>query len=577
MKKKSSLYTILLVSFIASFMLMLIFLFLMLNPRMSNLMHVNAVDRIEETVKQSVAGFSRYTNDLLGKMQYAVSILPDKKTEDVSWQDTLKVLKYSSPEIINIAVFNETGGLIFSADGDLRKPISHVEHENWFKKTIEREGSSAFFSKPHVQSIFDSRYSHVITLSQAFRYGKGGSTHLGVIMFDVDYGKFNQLINNTSLGKSGYTFVIDENDSIVLHRFKSELDLKLIEEKLSPIADTILGTKSAEQNGRECVYIIQSLEQTRWRMVGLAYVDEISQMQSSFKRLFIIALISTASIAMSMAVFLSVQITKPLSDFEKTIMQVQQGDMNARMKEPIFREMQLVSDSFDAMLSRIRELLTLIVQEQETKRLHELNALQAQINPHFLYNTLDSIIWMQERGNTKESIEMVSALARLFRISISKGKHEITVREELEHVRNYLLIQKLRFKNKFDYQIHFKPETLELTTIKLILQPLAENSLNHAIDEYGDEQLSIIISSEIENDCLLFTVYDNGVGIPEEKLKNLLSDKTKNSGIGLKNVHERIQLSYGKEYGLVIESKEDYGTKIYIRIPIKRGLPDEKK
>ncbi len=577
MKKKPSLYTTLLVSFIVSFMLMLVFLFFILNPRMSSLIHVNAVDRIEETVEQSVAGFSRYTDDLLRQMQYAISVIPNELNGDTSWHGTLKSLKSSSTDIVNMAVFDESGGLVFSPDDSLRKPLSHVKYEEWFKKAMAREGSAAVFSRPHVQPIFSSRYSHVISLSQSFPYEENGSTHSGVMLIDIDYDQFSRLINNTSLGKSGYTFVIDENNSIVLHRFKSELDLNLMEEDLSPVAETVLGIKSSEKDGRECVYIIKSIDQTRWRMVGLAYIDEISHMQSSFKRLFIIALISSAFIAMSMAVFLSMQITKPLSDFEKTIIQVQGGDMNAQMKEQSFREMQLVSDSFNLMLSRIRQLLTVIVQEQETKRLHELNALQAQINPHFLYNTLDSIIWMQERGNIKESIEMVSALARLMRISISKGRNEISVREELEHVRNYLLIQKLRFKNKFDYKINCSPDTLDLIVIKLILQPLAENSLNHAIDENSDEQLSIIISCEIKDDDLIFTVKDNGIGIPEEKLKNLLNDKTKNTGIGLKNVHERIQLSYGKKYGLKIESKEDYGTTVFIRMPVKRGVKHEEK
>jgi two-component system sensor histidine kinase YesM len=577
MKKKPSLYTTLLVSFIVSFLFMLIFLFFILNPRMSNLIHINAVDRIEETVEQSVSGFSRYTNNLLGQMQYAISILPSKSSGDISWQDTLAVFKSSSPEIVNLAVFDEGGGLVFSPGDSLRQPLSHVKYEEWFKKAIAREGSAAVFSKPHVQSIFGSRYSHVISLSQAFNYEENGSTHLGVMLFDIDYDQFSSLVNNTSLGKSGYSFVIDESDGIVLHRFKSELDLGLMEENLSPVTNTVLGTNSSEKDGRECVYIIKSLEQTRWRMVGLAYIDEISHMQSSFKRLFMIALISSAFIAMSMAVFLSWQITKPLPDFEKTITQVQDGNMNAQMKEQNFREMQLVSDSFNLMLLRIRQLLTVIVQEQETKRLHELNALQAQINPHFLYNTLDSIIWMQERGNIEESIEMVSALARLFRISISKGKNEISVREEMEHVRNYLLIQKLRFKNKFDYKINCSPDTLDLITIKLVLQPLAENSLNHAIDENSDEQLNIIISSEIKDNALIFTVEDNGIGIPEEKLNTLLNGSAKNTGIGLKNVHERIQLSYGKEYGLTIESQEDYGTKIFIRMPIKRGEKHEEK
>jgi two-component system sensor histidine kinase YesM len=140
------------------------------------------------------------------------------------------------------------------------------------------------------------------------------------------------------------------------------------------------------------------------------------------------------------------------------------------------------------MLGRIRRLMDQIVHEQETKRLHELNALQAQINPHFLYNTLDSIVWMEERGRSREAIVMVTALARLFRISISKGRNIIPVREELEHVRNYLIIQKMRFTNKFDFVITAAPETLEMHTVKLIVQPIVENAIQHGLEGYAVDE-----------------------------------------------------------------------------------------
>ena len=219
------------------------------------------------------------------------------------------------------------------------------------------------------------------------------------------------------------------------------------------------------------------------------------------------------------------------------------------------------------MLTRTRALMDQILQEQEKKRLYELNALQAQINPHFLYNTLDSIIWMEERGRSREAITMVSALAKLFRISISKGRSVITVREELEHVRNYLIIQKMRFKDKFTYEITAQEEALGERTVKLIVQPLVENAINHAIDETQPEALNIHIDAGVTREELIFTVADDGIGMPPEVLESLLTAPAGKSGIGVKNVHERIQLTYGDRYGLTVHSVEDEGTTVTIRLP----------
>jgi two-component system sensor histidine kinase YesM len=222
------------------------------------------------------------------------------------------------------------------------------------------------------------------------------------------------------------------------------------------------------------------------------------------------------------------------------------------------------------MVSRIKFLMGQIVLEQEAKRKSEINALQAQINPHFLYNTLDSIVWMAEHEKNGDVITMVTALAKLFRISISKGKNIITVQEELEHVKNYLIIQTKRYKSKFKFEIEAQEDILNYKTLKLILQPIVENSIYHGIEYMVDEGF-IKISVGVIDGKLLFQVRDNGLGMAPETCKYLLVQETKSksgSGVGVKNVHERIQLSYGKEYGLEIESELEIGTSVRIWLPL---------
>ena len=324
-------------------------------------------------------------------------------------------------------------------------------------------------------------------------------------------------------------------------------------------------------DGRERVLISATLNQTRWRLVGVAYIDEILELQNTFIRIVSIVLLCAAMLSFAVASVMAYWVTRPMRYLEDTMRQVEAGDLNVAIKEQGFREARSVSVAFNHMIARIRALMVQIVQEQEKKRLYELNALQAQINPHFLYNTLDSIIWMEERGRSREAITMVSALARLFRISISKGKSIILVKDELEHVRNYLIIQKMRFKDQFTYEIEAQEETLEERTVKLIVQPLVENAINHAIDQTQPEALHIIIKAFFQGDDLLFTVEDDGIGISPEILENILTSPAGRSGIGIKNVHERIQLTFGPSYGLQIESEEDEGTLVTIRLPRYHG------
>ena len=208
--------------------------------------------------------------------------------------------------------------------------------------------------------------------------------------------------------------------------------------------------------------------------------------------------------------------------------------------------------------------------EHESKRKSELDALQSQINPHFLYNTLDIIVWMIENEQSQDAVRVVTSLARLFRISLSKGRNIIPIRDELEHVRNYLTIQQMRFKNKFEFSVEADEEVCALSTIKLVVQPLAENALYHGI-EFMDEDGHIDIRAWREGEDVYISVGDNGLGMTEETVEALLKGEivpgTKGSGIGFSNVNERIELYFGKGYGLRIESEPDEGTTVIIHIP----------
>ena len=240
--------------------------------------------------------------------------------------------------------------------------------------------------------------------------------------------------------------------------------------------------------------------------------------------------------------------------------------------------------SFNIMIGRIRDLLDAKVKEQENLKKSELRALQAQINPHFLYNTLDTIIWMAEAQKTDAVIEIVRNLSSFFRISLSKGMDWITVGEEIERTRSYLTIQKMRYRDIMDYKIEVDESTLDCTVLKLILQPLVENALYHGIkNKRSGGTVTVRAMRKNENEVSL-EVEDNGIGFTPEKLAKVqeeLEDSSGDirleSGFGIDNVNKRIKLYYGKQYGLSIRSEYLVGTCVTLLIPANKNGNAEKE
>ena len=269
--------------------------------------------------------------------------------------------------------------------------------------------------------------------------------------------------------------------------------------------------------------------------------------------------------------------------------------MNLRIPGERQDEVGLLGRSFNAMLQQIGRLLSQVREEQRLKREAELRSLQAHIQPHFLYNTLDTIQWLARKDGAKEAAEMVEALSKLFRIGLSKGQETIPLADELEHIRSYLKIQKTRYKDKLNYEIEAGAIRGDTLVLKLILQPVVENAIYHGIKERrGPGHIAIRVS---ERDGVLeFTVEDDGVGMSEERLAALRGTlespmasggetgaggglpvspaASAGSSYGLRNVQERIRLTFGESYGISVESKEKQGTRVTIRHPIidEKGL-----
>ncbi|GLC31109.1 cache domain-containing sensor histidine kinase [Clostridium omnivorum] len=504
------------------------------------------------------------TSNLLNSTINKYPSLPNDKLEG-----QMNVIPDTKQDIVTLAVFSEDGELLMGSPNSKLKSNVVIERQEWFHSALSLPGS-LFFIPPHVQNLFEDKHDWVVSLSRCITFYRNGKGVRGVLLVDLNFKAIEQLCRRVSLGRRGYIYIVDSEGNIVYHPQQQLIYMGLKYENNDDILKHSYGTFMQEFGGDRRLVTVKTVNYTGWKIVGISYMDELVAAKRDIYNYVWFIVITGIIFIIAIFSVISAKISQPIKELEKSMKLVEEGNFDINIDVRGEDEVVELSRTFNIMVSRIRELMDQILVEQEAKRKSDLNALQAQINPHFLYNTLDSIVWMAENGKSQDVITMVTALARLFRISISKGKDIISVEQELEHARNYMIIQKIRYKNKFSFEINADKEALTRKTLKLILQPIIENSIYHGIEYMVDEGL-IKINVRTTEDKLIYEISDNGLGMKQEVLENILSFKSKNtggSGVGVKNVHERIQLSYGKEYGLAIESELEEGTTVTITIPL---------
>lgn len=476
--------------------------------------------------------------------------------------------------LVSVAVFTDNGEVVAAEPLSQLKATVDPKSQSWFVDANERI-ENLHFSTPHVQNLFinsDNRYNWVVSLSRSIELTRSGSIVHGVLLVDMNFSGIEQICKNVDLGESGYLYLIDSNGEIIYHPRQQLIYSDLLHENNRQAAEYEDGTHTETFEGQQRLVTVKTVGYTGWRIVGVVPMPDITNDYSQFQMFSMFFVCFPIFLLISVNMFLSQRIANPIKSLESSVKELEKGNLGAHISIKGSYEIQHLGKAIRSMAEQMRKLMDDVVAEQESKRKSEMDALQSQINPHFLYNTLDSIVWMVENERYEGAIQMVTALAKLFRISLSKGKNIITVADELEHVRNYLTIQKIRYKNKFSYDITAEPETLSCQTIKLIVQPLVENAIYHGM-EFMDGDGEIHIRAYRKGKDLYIDVVDNGLGMPQEQADALLTEDTgkvrgKGSGIGLKNVQERIQLYFGADYGLSLYSEPDEGTTARIHLPV---------
>lgn len=480
--------------------------------------------------------------------------------------------------VVSIAVFSQNGGLVSATPLSNLKRQARPEQQEWFTAAAEKI-ENLHFSTPHVQNLFedpDYLYRWVVSLSRQVELTRAGAIESGVLLVDMNFGGIEQICKNVDLGESGYLYLIDGDGEIIYHPRQQLIYASLLRENNRAAAGYEDGIHREKFGGETHQVTVKTVGYTGWKLVGVVPAESLASNHIQLRLFGIFVVLFFIFFLVFVNLGVSERIAVPIKALEQSVKELEAGSETVDIAIGGPYEVQHLGNSIRSMVSTMRQLMDDIIRQEESKRKSELDVLQSQINPHFLYNTLDSIVWMIENNRYDDAIVMVTSLARLFRISLSRGRTLITVGEELEHARHYMTIQKMRFKNKFTSEIRADGEALGCETVKLVVQPIVENAIYHGM-EYADGDGEILVWAHIEGEDLYIDVTDNGPGMRQEQVDRLLREdggpaapSRGGSGIGLRNVHQRIQLTYGKPYGLEIESEPDEGTTIRIHLPVRR-------
>ena len=564
----------------------LIFLFIALNFT-KNTIYENSINYTSQIIKQVNYDIDSYMDYMLNissiiaansdvsyylyNTQQPEEELQEEKERIIS---QFKTIRNSRNDIYNIAVVADNGRSILNEGEDQFTEYIDVREQSWYQAALSTKNLIAI-SSSHVQNAIQSSYKWVITLSRPLVNYKTGENG-GVFFIDLNYNAISSLCSNNNIGGSGYIFILDENGNIIYHPQQQLMYGGLKTENIDEIMSSTKDHFQSEEGDK--LYTISKSDMTGWTVVGAAYTSELlkNNKQAQMMYLLVAGVLLLGVIAISSII--SREITKPIRQLRDSMSMVEEGRFDkANVPVTASNEVGSLSKSFNVMTERIHTLMEQNVYEQKQKRKNELKALQAQINPHFLYNTLDSIIWMSEAGRNDEVVLMTSALARLLRQSISNDKEQITVAEEIEYVRSYLTIQKMRYKDKLEYSIDVSPEINHVMIIKFALQPIVENAIYHGL-KYKDTKGNLSIRGYVRGKKAYITIADDGVGMEEAALEHIFDEtkkEHKSNGVGVPNVQKRLKLYYGQEYGISYISRKGVGTVATVTVPLEEQEDDE--
>ncbi|WP_458119861.1 cache domain-containing sensor histidine kinase [Paenibacillus sp. Z6-24] len=487
------------------------------------------------------------------------------------------------PEIAGILIVNSSGDYI-SNEMYARYP-RNLTQEQWYKQAVEHKGIFTIIGHPsgrNVTSHTNYRDNDVVSVVRSLNDPATGQVK-GVVLIDLKLRVIAQAAKDVTLGKTGYLMVTDSGGRMIYAPegpFQQAVPARLA----TSLAAGQQNVFTEEIQGQQLQFVYTTSSYTGWKTVGVFRFSESVAESRAIRFYVVIFLFFVCILGVTASYGLSRSISRPIYRLSSLMQKAEAGDMTARYMSRRQDEVGMLGRSFNRMINEIRNLIRLNKQQEQQKREAELRSLQAHIRPHFLYNTLDTIQWMARKKGAEDISGMIDSLSKLFRIGLSRGSDIITLSEEEQHIRSYLLIQKTRYRDRLNYEMDVDESIRNVYVIKLLLQPIVENAIYHGIKARRGPGM-IRIRAEQREDKLIYTVEDDGAGITEERLLWLRAQLEQPLEVlgtqgpepagsyGLLNIQARIHLAYGTRYGLTMDHREGGGMIVQVTQPLLWQFP----
>ena len=522
----------------------------------------------ERTTRNSMEQSGQFIASYLQKLKQTTSTLSKEETirkfaqnqesSETAVQSLMKTIIETDPDLVSAVLVTKDGRVVSTDSQISMQTSSDMMNEKWYQEAVHTRAMPVL-TPARKESLSSEKEKWVVSVTQEVVDEAG--QNLGVLRLDIGYKSLKAYLDQLQLGKKGFSFIVNSQYEFVYHPKKSVYSSSQEMKAMQPYISVKDGYADQKQ---AFVYQID-IADSDWTLIGVASLEQLQMLQSQMLYSFVGMGILALLMCLTGIWFVLRLWIKPLQNLQAVILKIGAGDSNLRAEAKGSPELVDLAQQFNKMLDQIEQLMEAVKTEEQNVRRYELRALSAQINPHFLYNTLDTIVWMAEFNDSKRVVEVTKSLAQYFRLALNQGHEQIALKDEIDHVRQYLFIQKQRYGDKLQYKIEEDESLADYKLPKLVLQPLVENAIYHGIKEI-DRQGMIRVTAVAEEGQLVLSIYDNGRGFDV----NASIDATllRLGGVGLKNVDQRLRLQFGDDYHMEIQSEPDKFTQISLYLPL---------